>query len=188
MTRLFGKKNNNTTIAELEEYYANQNQRKTRPVRAWLMAILSLLITVAVIVALFFFGRWVYNTITNDENEPATTSSSETNGTNVVLPNFDGGFDESSASTNSSDVSGASNSTNSTDTNSNASSSSDSATSTDGVVSDQAASTSESNADRIASTGGSELPNTGAGELIIIAPIIAGIAGYSISRRKQLKD
>lgn len=60
------------TISELENYYANKSNRTGM---AWVMAFLSLLITVAVIAALFFGGRWIYRTITNngDDNGAQTT-------------------------------------------------------------------------------------------------------------------
>jgi hypothetical protein len=172
MTKLFGRKNNKTTIAELEEYYANQNQRKASPIRAWFMAILSLLIAVAIIIGLIFAGLWLYNRLNSDsDNIPVTTG--DTNDVDMVeLPSFDG------------DIVGQGNS--STD------GTSDSATNEDtqnaGVVSDQAASTSDSNADRIIATGSDELPDTGAGELIVIIPIAAGLSGYVLSRRRQIRQ
>lgn len=165
MARLF-KRNNKTTIAELEEYYANQNQKKTGAGTAWLMAFLSLLITVVVIAALFFGGRWLYRTVTDDGSDtPETTSgSNSTNGSNVDLPAFD------------SDVVGQDIVSDDEDSSEN-----------EGVVSDEAVSTSESNADRVAAAGpGSTIPNTGAGDIIFIAPAATAIVGYAISRKKQL--
>lgn len=178
MTRLFNRKNNKTTIAELEEYYANQNQRKTRTGAAWLMALLSLLITIAVIVALFFAGRWIYRTVTNNDADSPTTTSDQS-GSSAQVPNYDGDINAGSGS----------DSTTPTDTDSDTAATStgtDSSNQSAGTVSDEAATTTDSNVDRIASTGpGTEIPNTGAGELLLIAPIVAGLAGYAFSLKRQ---
>jgi hypothetical protein len=186
MTRLFGNKNNKTTIAELEEYYANQNQRKTHPLRAWFMAFLSLLVAIAIIIGLVFAGQWLYSRITSDDEVTPTTSGDTNGATTIELPSFDG------------DIVGQGNSntdgTSGTSTDSNSSTDSDSNTTTNedtqnaGVVSDEAASTSESNADRLATTGSDELPNTGASDLVVIIPIVAGLSGYVISRRRQIRQ
>ena len=176
MTRLF-KRNNKTTIAELEEYYANQDRRKTRTGTAWLMALLSLIITLAVIALVFFGGRWLYRTLTDDSNSTTSSQTSDDND-GVELPNFDG------------DIVGQGNSNSSSDTNV--------ATENAGVVSDEAASTSVPNTDRVVETdsisntgsdsSSEEIPNTGAGELLIVTPIVAGIAGYFASRKYLLKN
>ena len=192
MTRLFDRnKNNKTTIAELEEYYANQNQKKSSTIKTWLMAILSILITVLVIVLLFLAGRWLYQAVTDNDSDNSTTSETETsNDINVILPTFDG--DNVGRGNSSVDSSG--NDSSASETNG-------------GTVSDQAASTSESNADRVAasndstanesSTGttagesvavGGEVPNTGAGEILVLAPIISGVLGYFVYRKKQIKN
>lgn len=194
MSALF-KRNDKTTIAELEEYYANQNKRRSGT--AWLMAFLSLLITIAIIVALFFAGRWIYRAIfdNNDASETGTSETSE--GTQTDLPTFDSegneiggdrgvGFEEGT-SNNPDDLiveegSGEAGS--------------------EGTVSDEAASTDEPNADRIAagagdSTGGDntsdvasstdtndeELPDTGPGESILAVLIAVTILGYLGSRK-----
>ena len=180
MTRLFGHKKDKTTIAELEEYYANQDQNKSRSGRAWLMAFLSILITIVVIVALFYAGRWAYRAITDDSsNNPTTTTESANNGNEIDLPTFDG------------DVVGQGNSTNegSSNSESGATTNVDGSAENEGVVSDQAVSTSESNADRVVNTGGDEpIPNTGAGDILIIVPFVTAVAGYYISRKHYAKQ
>lgn len=174
MTRLFGKNKDKTTIAELEEYYANQDQNKTNTAKAWLMAFISILITVVVVVALFYAGRWVYRAITDDSSETATTTQSD--GAGVDLPTFD------------SDITGQGNQSGDSANNSAIESTPESG----GVVSDQAASTSVSNAGNvsgISNTGGDEaIPNTGASDFIIVIPFVAAIAGYYISRRHYSKQ
>jgi cytoskeletal protein RodZ len=182
MTRLFGKKNKQTTIAELEEYYANQNQKKNRPWKAWLMAILSLLITVAVIVALFYGGRWLYRTFVEQDNSTSTTTS-ETNNNGIDLPSFDGEFGQNGNETTDGNVNGESDQPQNGDSSSNTESQ-------DGIVSDEAATTTESNADRLANSGGSEedLPETGAGEILVILPVSIAILGYIAAIKRQTRQ
>jgi hypothetical protein len=173
MTRLFNRNNNKTTIAELEEYYANQNQRKNRTGTAWLMALLSLFITIAVIIGLFFAGRWIYRTITNDDAESPTTTT-DASGSSAQVPNYDGDIGGQGGAENETVDEGA-NTPNTTET-----------SQAQGTVSEEAATTTEPNADRISATGAeSEIPNTGAGEVLLIAPMVAGLAGYTISLKKQ---
>lgn len=183
MTRLFGHKKDKTTIAELEEYYANQNQNRTKSGKAWLMAILTILITIIVIVALFYAGRWAYRAITDDSsNNPETTSESTNNGNNIDLPTFDGdivGQGNPANDDSASSVAEGSESESTTNT--------EGSVENDGVVTDEAASTSESNVDRVENTvsvGGEEpIPNTGAGDFLITIPFVTAVAGYYISRR-----
>lgn len=159
----FFKRNDKTTIAELEEYYATQKPRRTG--MAWFMALLSLLITVAVIVALFFGGRWLYRTFVTNDNGGATVSDNGPSVNDVQLPSFDGDLPEQEAP----------------DTD-------ERGVETDGVVSDEAARTTRTpGSESDSALGVSELPNTGAGFAIAIVPASAGIAGYIVSRRKQLK-
>lgn len=198
MAALF-KKKNETTIAELEEYYANQ--KKGRSATAWFMAFLSILITVAIIVGLFFAGRWIYRTfIDDDSSDNITTEVSD--GEEVSLPTFDSdsangdigvGFEEGS-SNNPDDLVFVDNSEPTQDY--------------PAVVGDEAAVTNESNVDRLASNdsssddtadtaiGGSTttdvggatttpetVPNTGPGETILIALVATTVLGYVGSLR-----
>ena len=158
------KRRKNQTVAELEDYYAN---KKTRAGMAWVMAVLSLLVTVAVISALFFGGRWIYRTVTKNDKNETTTTESTSNTSNGLSYSGD-----------------------------NSSNSSGSVTPSDefpSVVSDQAASTSVPNSTRTntptpsnnstataPSKGKTDLPNTGAGEVLVIVPIIAMIFGYLV--------
>jgi hypothetical protein len=159
MARFF-KRNNKTTIAELEDYYASKSQRRNRPGMAWLMAFLSLLITVAVVALMYFGGRWLYRTITvNDVNDTSPTSI---NGPNIDLPTFtdNNGVDDRQAET---DNGGS------------------------GVVSDEAATTNQPNQDRIATTGSQEsLPETGPDQMIFVLPLLVAIFGYILARRSMI--
>lgn len=172
MSRLF-KRNNKTTIAELEEYYANQERRKTRAGKAWLMAFVSLLITLAVIAMLFFGGRWLYRTLTDNDSKTAPSSGTSDND-GIDLPTFDG---DVVGQGNQSDRD---NSANTSDTTENT-----------GVVTDEAASTLIPNTDRVAETGTDseiEIPNTGAGEVLLALPVVLAITGYLVSRRHMIKS
>jgi len=155
---IFNKKSpEEKTITELEEYYSG---KKNRPIMAWIMAIISLLITVAVVSGLFFGGRWVYQKIAHRNDTKQTTTQTT-----------------STASSNSSN-------TNSATTPSN-SSNKESSTDFPSVVSDQAASTSVPSNVRNTSTTNSNIPNTGPGEsaLVVIASVF--VLSYRISLRKQ---
>lgn len=189
----FWKKHDKTTIAELEEYYAAQEKNRQSP-RAWFMAILSLLITVGIIAGLFFAGRWLFRTITsNSDTSTDVVTVVKGSESTYNLPTFDSdelgergvSFGDSTSNNASDVVQG--------DTN-------DSTTvRTPGVVSEEAASTERNVASRESTTDSetarsadspetttSELPKTGASELILITPMIAGVAGYLFSRNRQM--
>lgn len=160
------KRRKNQTVAELEEYYAS---KQTRTGMAWVMAVVSLVITILVVSALFFGGRWIYRSFT-DDNLQVTVS--ENNGTDSRADGFGDSEEESETGENF-----------------------------PSVVSDEAASTTTpSSSNPVASapsvpttpstpaTGGSNIPNTGPGEVLIIAPLVTMIAGYLISRKYQLQN
>lgn len=150
------KRRKNQTVAELEEYYAS---KQTRTGMAWVMAVVSLFITVLVVTALFFGGRWIYRSFT-DNNEQVTVS--ENNGTDSRAEDF-------GTTENEQDSDGYFPS----------------------VVTDEAASTdtpSGSNTATSTPNTGGDLPDTGAGEVLIFAPLLAMIAGYLFSRKYQLNN
>lgn len=206
MAPLF-KRKEKTTIAELEEYYANQNKRRSG--MAWFMAFLSILITIVIIVGLFFAGRWLYRTIVDDDSSSDTTTSDTSSGESVDLPSYDS--DELGGDRGLSFTEGSSDNPDDLVVD-------DTATSSDGTVSDEAASTDEPNADRIASgsedatsdpnIGGegsvagsssednaddesdtvTEVPNTGAGETTLVILLAVSVLGYFGSRRQIIKN
>lgn len=179
------KRKDKTTIAELEEYYANQS--KNRSSKAWLMALLSLFITIAVLAALFFGGRWLYRILTNDDSVVVTTTGEQQGG----VPSFGEIRTEEDADSAS-------------DTNQDSVSDSDTATNNDatagsqGVVSDEAATTTrgvagsntdsntDSSTDNETIVSTTEIPDTGANEVIALLPLIALVSGYFYSRNRQL--
>ncbi|MBP6962734.1 hypothetical protein KBB49_04320 [Candidatus Saccharibacteria bacterium] len=160
------KRRKNQTVAELEEYYAS---KKTRSGMAWVMAFTSLLLTILVVAGLFFGVRWVYRSLTDDNLE-------------VTVTTVDVSGDQESSDMNIDESAENSNEPEPTEN-------------FPSVVSDEAASTTTpSTSSPVASapstpaTGGGNIPNTGAGEVLIVAPIIAMVVGYLISRKYQLQN
>ncbi len=172
------KRKNNPTISEIESYYEQQNRRSTSTGRAWVMAILAIILTVVVLALLFFGGRWLYNSIV--DNDSAETTQQDVNSGTVNIDGFDG--ENSTQSNSGNELSeGAEN---------------------EGTVSDSAASTNESNVDRIAGSNTNEnddeetsssvagsatnIPNTGAGETALIVSLAAGVIATIASYRRKL--
>ena len=87
----FKRKNNENkgVPAEIKQYYASEHRERVG--LAWLIAFLSLILTVAIIAGLFFGGRWAYRKIAHKNNvpqsvgegtgeEPAPSSTSSSSG------------------------------------------------------------------------------------------------------------
>ena len=55
---------------EVQQYYDSEHRERVG--LAWLIAFLSLIVTIVVIVGLFFGSRWVYRKIANRNNTPTT--------------------------------------------------------------------------------------------------------------------
>ncbi|MFT4532392.1 MAG: hypothetical protein ACI9T8_000413 [Candidatus Saccharimonadales bacterium] len=157
-------RNKQTTIAELEEYY--QNQSKTSNIGQLVGAIVGVLLVVALLVALYFGTRWSYRQIVADTSPEATVSLTDT--TNdapiTIIANdtadSDGTVTDEAATTTRSDE--ATTSITFTDNNSD--------------ITDIVGKNTEEN-----------IPDTGAGSLLIAIPVVATAIGYSISRKSQLK-
>ena len=75
---LFNRRNKDTNVlpAEAQEYYATERRERTGV--AWLLALTTLVVTFLIAAALFFGGRWLYQTIIdNDEKKDAPSTSQE---------------------------------------------------------------------------------------------------------------
>lgn len=178
------RRRDNQTIAELESYYATQGKSRGRG-RAWLMAFISLIITVIVIVGLFFAVRWAYRAMTDDSSDTITTGTVEGDGGATIIT--DGSGDPRS----SEDIVAGVLNPDSDDA--------DDAGTVDteegGVVSDEAASTTREVAgdtstdsdNTLTTTGPSDLPSTGAGETVAIILLATVGIGYAMSRRFQIR-
>ncbi len=163
------------TISELEDYYSNRNNSTAK---AWAMALLSLLVTVAILSILFFGGRWIYRTLTNDDITVVTTTSTTDDKPNTTI---DVG---TPADTNHSNEADHSTTTPAP------------AVEPEGVVSDRAASTTTPRVTTNANartttptTGDATLPKTGTSEAMLVSlmllAFVSGIYGY---RKKQLRS
>jgi len=170
---LFTRKNNTvqTQIPELQEYYATQKKESTA--LAWLLAIGSLLVTVAVFVGLFAGGRWIYRNLTKnddttttqtqDQNKPNDTTNTATTQPSQPTPNST----NNSATINSGTVTIGQGS---------------SAAPSPGVSPKQSAQTNSS-----AVAANTNIPNTGPGSVVVIFAVTT-LAGTMLYRRKLIKN
>ncbi len=88
------KKNTEEVPAEVQEYY--QAERRERTGIAWLLAVVTLVATLAIAAGLFYGGRWVYRQIAGNGDEPAVTEPTETE-TPEELPGVSGTTDDQTA-------------------------------------------------------------------------------------------
>src|SRR5687768_699929 len=79
-------KNDSAVPADIQNYY--QTERTQRSGVAWLLALGTLLVTVGLVLGLFFGGRFIYRTIT-DNDKPAEISQTESNDGEVAAPGSD---------------------------------------------------------------------------------------------------
>ncbi len=174
MRNPFKRQSSNQTIAELENYYGSSyNSGGSRTGKAWLMAILSLLITIAVIAALFFAIRWGYRMLTEDNESGDRQVQIEGDRQTGFEDARDGILGQGADPRSDEDtVVGVLNS--------------DDKDQEEGVVSDEAASTTRNIAGESNNSSSTDLPNTGAGELLVAIPALTMVLGYSISRKIQL--
>jgi hypothetical protein len=74
---LFNRQNHQTQVpAEIQEYY--QTERRERAGVAWLLAIGTLIVTIALTAGIFFAGRWAWRELTTDD--PQETAQNEQQG------------------------------------------------------------------------------------------------------------
>ena len=66
----YNRKKNNSVLPEVDEYY--QAERRDNGLLAWLLALISVAIVVAILVGLYFGGRWIVDTLKSDDTN--TTS------------------------------------------------------------------------------------------------------------------
>ncbi len=157
-----------SVLPEVDKYY--EAERRDRTGLAWLLALVSILVVAALIIGLFFAGRWAYNSIT-DNDEVSQGEGSDA----ADLPTFDGGPD-----TNNGDES--------VDPTPPAGDTAEPATPPADSEDDEAPVT-ESRP--LAGTGVDELPNTGAGSLIGIFAGVSTVAGgthYLVQRHRDNKS
>lgn len=160
---------------EVEQYY--QSEHRDRVGVAWLLAGLTLVITVLIVLGLFFSGRWVYRKIANKDD-----NSTQTAQTNQPAEQSPSGSSQNSDSDSNSDASRDGGSSNSS-----TSSSSTSSTNT-GTVNAPTQTNSSTPATQPTQTTNSNLANTGPGQTVAIFVLVsvAGYLGYSEYLRRKL--
>ena len=73
---LFKRKNKDNVLPEeVQQYY--QAEKRQRTGVAWLLAFVTLLVTVLVAALLFFGGRWVYRAVFDNDTNSGSTQSQE---------------------------------------------------------------------------------------------------------------
>lgn len=199
----FGKKNNKT-IEELENYYGS-NTTKSSNGAAWLMALLSLSLTVVVLAGLFFGGRWLYNKVTDtpgddslatSQTDLSTDSTATLGDSNNISAGADGdgvvtdGAASTSVPSDENDIyinEGGDDTADDSSDGSNSSSATSGSDDSETTVTDSAnsgASTLGASTD----SNSNELPNTGAGDILFVAPLLAVVAGYYAARKHQINS
>lgn len=170
MALLRRKKKVTTNIPELQEYYANQRKESTG--LAWLLAIGSLIATVALLIGLFWGGRWLYRRINDKKDKTVSTLvSTDSSSQDKTADEAD-----SSSTTESSSSSSSSNSRNSA-------SSTSTTTVAPGVSPSQSASTNI--AAEAATTTAKTVTDTGAGDTVGLFVVVM-VAAYFAHRRYTL--
>ena len=71
---LFNRKKSDQS--DVNDYYASERRRRIG--MAWVLGVATLLLTLAIALALFYGGRWVYRTVFDDDS--SDTTSQEANG------------------------------------------------------------------------------------------------------------
>lgn len=70
------KQQESVVASEIQDYY--QAERRERKGVAWLLAIATFVVTLLIVLALFYGGKWVYNKISGDEPEVTETTQGDT--------------------------------------------------------------------------------------------------------------
>ncbi len=172
---------------EVAEYY--QAERRDRKSVTWIMTIITLLATVAVVIGLFLAGRWLYNTLRNRQPAPAQPTTSENqpsntdNGSNTnnvpsdVPSQSEEGSPEPTDSSESSDRSSAAEDTDDQE---------DTPASSDSGNDSSRRSASQPSSG--AATSGEALTNTGPGDtalMVFVATTAIAYVGYRLKLAKQ---
>ncbi len=71
------KQTNDVLPEEVRDYYQAEKRQKTGV--AWVLALVTLLVTFLIAAALFFGGRWVYGAIFDKDNKVTTSQSQNKN-------------------------------------------------------------------------------------------------------------
>lgn len=169
---------------EVQQYYKSERREQTGI--AWLLAIATLLITIAIILGLFFGGRWVYRKIKN--RNTTTTTQTQSNTTDDANKNTSSSSNESSKSSGSNGSATAGSGSSTQNNASTANGSAGSSASSSAAKGSSTSSGTSSNGSASTSTGvvpptaaRTSIPNTGPGDTVAVF-IGVTIAGYLIHR------
>ncbi|MDQ3094239.1 MAG: hypothetical protein M3Q70_03645 [bacterium] len=179
---LFGRRTTTTDIPELQEYYAAK--RANNSAGAWVLALISLIITVLLILGLFFGGRWLWRKVRGGEDRVVTTTQEASDQIEEGIES-DTGVDTDNVAPDSTDNAADTNSTNNTTTPATNGTSTQPQT---GQTGSTGASTTTPNTDEeiAAARASGNLPNSGPGDVVGIF-VATTAAGYVVHRQRQLK-
>lgn len=96
----FKKKNDSVLPSEVDEYY--KSELKTRRGSSVLMAILALIVTLAIAAGLFFGGRAIYRTLSNDDRSKESADQNNQDKQGVSQPPAQTGSDDNNSNSSSS--------------------------------------------------------------------------------------
>lgn len=172
------KKTSSTIPPEVEEYY--QAERRGRKHLAWLMTVVALLVTIAIVIGLFLVGQWLYRTVRHTEppTSSSTTSSNES-GEHSSDTNKKDATDNSQSQTEQSDTSQSSDRQSSSN-NSHQPQSTEAPSSDNNDDSNTTHSSSNGQSDQTQSQSQGEdaLVNTGPGDSAVVAFVVVAVLGY----------
>jgi len=152
---------------EFKEYY--QTERRERTGMAWLLALGTLLITITLATLLFFGGRWLYRTVTNNNQ-----NTEQTQGNQGQVQNNPS---ESTPEQVSPDTGTSSTSTSTPNS---------PATPTEGTAGSTTPTT-PSTSTQVAGSSTNPLPNTGGGDVValfVATTVLASVAHFSVTTRR----
>lgn len=161
---------------EVDQYYQAENTG--RGPLTWLLALVTVLITVLVVLALFYGGRWAYRKFHHNTKKAVTTvqKASESTSDTATTPATTG----ESRSTNSNGTAGSSSSSSSTTTSGSTGTSTSS--STPGTSTTQSTNAGGTSNGQYTTNGGTQLANTGPGDSLTIFLSVSVLA-YVLHRR-----
>lgn len=162
---------------EVKQYY--QSEHRERVGLAWLIAFLSLILTIVVVAGLFFGGRWVYRKITHKDNTQGTSQGGSNNpapAPSSPAPSTPNDLQPAAPSQNDNSSSNNSSSNNSSNSNSNSSNNSSSSSSS-----------SQSSTSQNSQSSG-QITDTGPGNTVLTFVAVSVVAGlsHSILQRRKL--
>ncbi len=160
--------------AEFKEYY--QTERRERTGMAWLLALGTLLITITLATLLFFGGRWLYRTVTNNDDNQNTEQIQGNQGQVQNNPS-EATPEQATPDTGTSSTSTSTPNSPATSTES---------TTTAGSATPSTPSTNT----QVAGSSTNPLPSTGPGDVValfVATTVLASVAHFTVTTRRPTK-